>query len=88
MQAALQEQMDLGWIQDHRIRGIKMMQEIPENVQNFNICAMHVNLMALHSRLSQQHDLPLHDYSVCSKDNQGFLVVQEALQCQMDLGWI
>ena len=52
---------------------------------------MNVNLMALHSRQSQQHDLPSHDYSICSvysKDDQGCLVVQEDLQRQMDLGWI
>ena len=91
MQAALQEQMDLGWIQDHRIRGINMMQEASGNVQNFDINTVNVNLVALHSRQSQQHDLPSHDYivcSICSKDDQGCAVVQEALQRQMDLGWI
>ena len=91
VQATLQEQMDLGWIQDHRIRGINMMQEAPGNVQNFDICTMNVNLVAMHSRLSQQHDLPSQDYSVCSicsKDDQGCVIVQEALQRQIDLGWI
>ena len=77
--------------QDHQIREINMMQEIPESVQNSDIFTMNVNLVALHSILSHQHDLPSHDYnicSICSKDDQGCLVVQEALQRQLDLGWI
>ena len=80
VQASLQEQMDLGWIQDHRIRGINMVQESHGIVQNFDIRAMNVDLVALHSRQSQHHTPPLHDYnicSICSKDNQGCSFVQK-----------
>ena len=67
---------------------VNMVHESPGIIQNVDIRTMNVDLVALHSRQSQHHNLPLHDYSVCSicsKDNQGCYFVQEALQRQMDL---
>ena len=91
VQATLQEEMDLGWIQRSEFRDyhVNKVDGCPGSFQIFDVLLMNVNLVALHSRQSIHHHLPLQDYvacRICSKNNQGCYFVQRALQKQMDLG--
>ena len=74
VQAALQEQMDLGWIQRSEFRDyqVNMVDGWPGSFQIFDVRLMNVNLVALHAKQSKHHHLPLHNYDaclICSKNN-------------------